>query len=158
MLKIEFHVNETFTATVRKARKLEIDIKRLPPESRTYVFEYGLQRVINDSVGAVKRDDYTGEDAEAKWLDACLETAAKKLDGLYAGEFTLRQRATRDEVAIEMRAIAVATLRNAGKLPSGKDEAVKALEAFMEKNDAKLRAKAEAVIAERKANADEFDL
>ena len=155
MLKIEFHVNPTFKATVRKAREVEVDIKRLPPESRMYVFEYGLQRVINDSVGAVKRDDY--ED-EAKWLDACAEVAGKKLDGLYAGEFTLRQRGTKDEVAIEMRAIAISTLRTAGKLPSGKDEAVKALEEFMTKNAERLRAKAEAIIAERKANVDEFDL
>ena len=56
MLKLEFYVNE-FTAVIRKGRELKVEWERLPPESRKYVMEYGMQRALNDSVGAVKKED-----------------------------------------------------------------------------------------------------
>lgn len=115
MLKIEFHVNETFTATIRKGREIVVDWAKLPPESRKYVMEYGMQRVLNDSVGSVKREEFESDDA---FLDACREVAMKKLDALLSGEVSTRGKAgPKDSLADETRKITLAFLRSIGKIP-----------------------------------------
>lgn len=148
MLKIEFHVNETFVATIRKGREVTVDWAKLPPESRKYVMEYGMQRVLNDSVGAVKREEFK---SEAEFLDACEATALKKLDALLAGEITTRGKASpRDELADEIRKMTIAFLRKIGKIErkASPDDVVATLKRWNEASDAKIVAKREAIANE----------
>lgn len=148
MLKIEFYVSEKFTATIRKGREIEVDWARLPPESRKYVMEYGMQRVLNDSVGTVKREEYASDDL---FLDACKATAMKKLDALLAGEITTRGKASpRDELADEVRKMTIAFLRKIGKIgrKADADEILGVLKRWNDATDAKIVAKREAIASE----------
>lgn len=53
MLKIEFHIQRIRSLCAQGAYASR-GYQKLPPESRMYIFEYGLQRALNDCVGAIK--------------------------------------------------------------------------------------------------------
>lgn len=86
MTTINFDMPFAFTARVR-GRDVVLDLDKLSAASFRPVFEYGLQRRLNDSTGAVKRDDFDSDDA---WRDACVGQAMKTWDALVKGEKAAR--------------------------------------------------------------------
>ena len=139
----------------KAGESVTVDFDALPEVSQKYIIEYGLRQSLNDATASLKRDDYeTDDDFKA----AALAVANKKLDGILSGE--LRQSAGRigDPVEAEYMRLAVAAISTAivnkgGKL---KDYTMKQLRerasGLAEKNPevaARLRAKAEATVAEK---------
>lgn len=144
------------TITIAKAAKnVVVDFDALPDVSKAYIIEYGLRQSLNDATASLKRDEYK---TDGEFQDAALAVAEKKLAGILSGE--LRQSVGRigDPIEAEYMRLAIAAISTAivnkgGKL---KDYTMKQLReratALAEKNPdvaARLRAKAEATVAEK---------
>ena len=100
MTAISFSFDDTFVVTSRKHdRSVEIDVRKLPTASLVAIFDYGLQRIINDAANA------GGKDATA---DSWSGNAQKKVDSLLAGE--TRQARESDPVRAEARNMARAAV------------------------------------------------
>lgn len=155
-MKIELESVVDFVAKVRDSIEVNVNVSKLPANVRAYVWEYGLQRVINDACGkAGKKDTYA---TEALYLEACRNIAEAKRDAMYAGDVRMARGSTpKDAVAEECRKIAITALKAKGTWPKDKDEAIKALAEFIERNREKLVAKAEKIVAEREEMMAEFD-
>ena len=162
LLKIEFHVSNDFTATIRKGHEVKIEWEKLPPESRKYVMEYGMQRVINDSVGrAGKREAYAGTDEE--FLAMQVAMGEKKLAELYAGEIKTKGKA-QDEVGQEYRKLVIAYLKTRKDWPRDTKSQTELFTKFTASMNPKVldlmkefRAKAEEIVASRAESIDLAD-
>ena len=72
-----------FTMTVSKLNESQdFDYDQLPEASRRYVFQYGLNKSINDAHAAIKRADYADE---TLWLAAVREPAEKRIEQIRSG-------------------------------------------------------------------------
>lgn len=101
MTRVEIELpTETFMLSLgRNAEygQLVIDMAQLPPSSLSYIFEYGLRQVINDSI-ATKTDKY-GDDLSA---DAIRNKAIAKRNALYDGNIRARTSGSAiDEYEVE---------------------------------------------------------
>ncbi len=110
-MNLQFTFDDSFIVTSRKHdRSIEIDVRKLPAASLIAIFDYGLQRIVNDAANA------GGKDATA---DSWSGNAQKKVDSLLAGE--TRQARESDPVRAEARNMARAAvirdLKKVGKKP-----------------------------------------
>lgn len=97
-------IAEAFTANIRK-QPMKLDLPaNLPEQSIRKIFEYGLQRILNDA------------SASAKTPAEALELAGKRWDSLVAGQ--IRQSAVRtgDPIAREAMRLAIAKVQASPKV------------------------------------------
>lgn len=99
-MNLNFTFDDSFTVTSRKHdRSITVDVTKLPVASLVAIFDYGLQRIVNDAANA------GGKDATA---DSWSGNAGKKVDSLLAGE--TRQAREGDPVKAEARSMAKAQI------------------------------------------------
>lgn len=100
MTEFTINLDKAFFVKARGVA-IEVDIAELPAASLTKIFEYGMQRIVNDACAGAKDDE------QAKAL------AEKKLDNLFAG--IIRASGTREgnPVAAEAMKIAMGKVRGA---------------------------------------------
>ena len=93
-MQIKFAMADQFQASVRK-QPLNVTVADLPEAAVRKVFEYGLQRILNDS------------SASAKTPAEAIQLAQKRLDSLVAGEIRQSRAGGGDPVAREAMRLAV---------------------------------------------------
>jgi hypothetical protein len=112
-LNMQYQVNglaDEFTANIRK-QPMKITLPAdLPEQSVRKIFEYGLQRILNDASAGAK------DEAEA------LVFAAKRWDSLVAGVIRQTRVVTGDPVAREAMKIAIAKVQAAPKFKAWAQE------------------------------------
>lgn len=165
-MNLSFDFTETFDATIRGELTVAVPVAKLPEASLNAIFAYGLQRILNDSVGRAGKEDAV-DDAGKRlyfdrnhWLEACQAQAEKKLDALLSGDVGRAASAPRDPVGAEIDRIAREDIRLKVKTQHGltlKQLAAKHGEGKFDElvtgyktaNGAELRAQAEKNVAER---------
>jgi hypothetical protein len=121
MASQQMAVPATFTAKVRGVDFPLSDIQAWPAQSLAKVFEYGLQRIFNDSAASAKTDD------------EAVQLATKRLDNLKAG--VIRAAGNRIGDPVKRRAMELAEAKvaaapkfiawlQAAKLKAGDKDAV----------------------------------
>ena len=91
-MQINITIADTLTANIR-GTMVERDLTVLPPEALAYIFQYGFQRINNDSAGQNK-----GEDAVAN--------SDKKWTALVSGKIRASSTRTTDELGKECKRLA----------------------------------------------------
>ena len=131
-MQLSITIADTLTANIR-GTMVERDLTVLPPEALAYIFQYGFQRINNDSAGANK-DEAAVANSDKKWA------------ALVSGKIRASTTRTTDELGKECKRLAElavkARLKELGKTVD-KDN----MKALIEKY-----AKVEAIVAKAKAN------
>jgi hypothetical protein len=96
----QFQMPDTFTVYIRK-QAMEVNPNELPEAAARKVFEYGLQRILNDATGSAETE------AQAR------EIARKRWDNLVAGIIRASGGSKGDPLAREAMRISVQVVRNA---------------------------------------------
>jgi len=100
-MQVTFNIADTLTANIR-GTMVERDLTALPTEALVYIFQYGFQRINNDSAGQNK-----GEDAVAN--------SDKKWKALTEGKIRASSTRTTDELGKECRRVAAERVDAAAK-------------------------------------------
>jgi hypothetical protein len=74
---------ESFVAQIGKDMELTVDVTKVPVNVLWHYIERELTDDLRDSHASVTRDSFSGDDA--KWREAKMAVAEKKLAALYAG-------------------------------------------------------------------------
>jgi hypothetical protein len=99
----------TFEVTISKVNETRtIDLDRLHPDSFAYIFQYGLNKCLNDAHASVKRSDY---ETDSAWRGEVLAPVNERWEQLMTGDVPSR-RVRVDPVITAERAIA--TLKKMG--------------------------------------------
>lgn len=79
-----------YLIAIKKANaSVEVDDARLPENSRTHIFEYGLRQKLNDSIASLSREgSATTTKATSEEMMADVQGT---LDRLYAGDLTAQR-------------------------------------------------------------------
>lgn len=158
-MKIEFEFDDTFVASIRKSELL-VDVTKLHANAYPELFEYGLQRILNDATGASGKldavDKKTGKAlymSEKDWRTAIDSAAQKKLDQLYSGDFTRTRTVVADPVKVEAFPMIAKVLRaslGAAKVKTmAKEDFIARVRAEFDRNADHWTAKAHRAISER---------
>lgn len=99
MFNINFEVETLATVQVR-GKPWSLDLAKFAKPTFARVFQYGLQRMVNDSVGPCGKPDKLDEDGKrlyadtAAWQVAIDAAAGKTVDMLYSGDFKKERAAS----------------------------------------------------------------
>jgi hypothetical protein len=74
---------DSFIATIGKDLEMTVDVTKVPVNVLWHYIERELTDDLRDSHASVTRDSFSGDDA--KWREAKMAVAEKKLAALYAG-------------------------------------------------------------------------
>lgn len=111
MVSQQMAVPASFTAKVRGVDFPLSDIQAWPAQSLAKVFEYGLQRIFNDSAASAKTDD------------EAVQLATKRLDNLKAGVIRAAGNRIGDPVKRRAMELAVNAVQRAPKFQAWLAEA-----------------------------------
>lgn len=142
VMKYEVELPEAFEAVIRK-QTLGITLpQELPASAIRKVFEYGLQRILNDA------------SAGADSPEAALAAAQKRWDSLVAGEIRQSSNRTGDPVAREANRLAVLWVQSNAKFKAwAKENGLKSTDKEFTGKVAELaKAKREAFMEQAKLN------
>jgi hypothetical protein len=138
---------------IGKGIELAVDFERLPANAIEHLLKIGARNVLMDAHAGITEKEYPDESARK---DAARAVAEKKLDALMSGEVRVAGvRGPRgDAVATEMKRIAKGVILGHAKSKGLGAEVVKTnfndwMAAYVAKNEADLRAKAEANLAQQ---------
>lgn len=129
-MTVETIVPESFTAKVHGVDFLMADLRSLPEASLRKIFEYGAQRIMNDSTASGKTDDERLALAQKRWDN--LKGGIIRATGARTGDPVKRRALELAEARVKAAPKFIAWLAEA-KLKMGDKEAVAKVRELAEK-------------------------